>query len=82
MKDSDAARNSISKSGDGAVATRGAQSNQGPLDAFLRSIRLFFTKDMGLLSVAFFYIGKLNVKQEIKHFILNDCCLQVSNIPS
>jgi len=29
----------------------------GPLQAFKRSIMLFFTKDMGLLSVAFFYIG-------------------------
>ncbi|KZS04435.1 Protein unc-93 A [Daphnia magna] len=57
MKDSDAARNSNSKSGDGPMATRGTQLAQGPLDAFLRSIKLFFTKDMGLLSVAFFYIG-------------------------
>lgn len=61
MKDSDAARNSNSKSGDGPVATRGAQLTQGPLDAFLRSIKLFFTKDMGLLSVAFFYIGNSKI---------------------
>ena len=55
MKDSDASRNS--KSEDGVVSAQGAQASQGPLDAFLRSIKLFFTKDMGLLSVAFFYIG-------------------------
>ncbi|XP_046439312.1 UNC93-like protein MFSD11 [Daphnia pulex] len=56
VKDSDASRNTP-KSEDGVVSTRGAQAPQGPLDAFLRSIKLFFTKDMGLLSVAFFYIG-------------------------
>lgn len=61
MKDSDAARNSNSKSGDGPGATRGTQLTQGPLDAFLRSIKLFFTKDMGLLSVAFFYIGNSKI---------------------
>lgn len=27
------------------------------MDAFKSSVRLLFTKDMGLLSVAFFYIG-------------------------
>lgn len=59
MKDSDASRN-IPKSEDGVVSTRGAQAPQGPLDAFLRSIKLFFTKDMGLLSVAFFYIGNFD----------------------
>jgi len=67
MKDSDASRNP-SKSEDGVVSTRGAQASQGPLDAFLRSIKLFFTKDMGLLSVAFFYIGNSN-----EHFHLETC---------
>lgn len=57
MKDSDAGRNSSSKNEDGTITNRRTEVAQGPMDAFLRSIKLFFTKDMGLLSIAFFYIG-------------------------
>jgi hypothetical protein len=72
MKDSDASRNTP-KSEDGVVSTRGAQAPQGPLDAFLRSIKLFFTKDMGLLSVAFFYIGN-----SIEPFHSETCFLKLN----
>lgn len=51
MKDSDPERNT--KNEDGTVN----QTVHGPIEAFQRSIKLFFTKDMGLLSVAFFYMG-------------------------
>lgn len=53
MKDSDPDRST--KNEDGTVN----RVTQGPLEAFKRSIKLFFTKDMGLLSIAFFYIGSL-----------------------
>lgn len=57
MRDSDAARNTNERDEDGALSNRRPGAVQGPLEAFKRSIKLFFTKDMGLLSVAFFYIG-------------------------
>lgn len=62
MKDSDPGRHSNGRSEEGTEGTvvRRAEPTQGPMEAFLRSIKLFFTKDMGLLSVAFFYIGKLS----------------------
>lgn len=61
MKDSDPGRNINAKSEEGTVVNRRTEATQGPMEAFTRSIKLFFTKDMGLLSVAFFYIGKLIV---------------------
>jgi hypothetical protein len=57
MSDSDASRNSASNTEDGAV--RRVENLPGPLDAFKNSIKLFFTKDIGLLSLTFFFMGKL-----------------------
>ena len=55
VRDSDRDVGSTEK-GNGTVKIE-ANVAQGPLDAFKRSVKLFFSKDMGLLSVAFFYIG-------------------------
>lgn len=52
MKDSDSSSDGM------AVNNRRSEATYGPLQAFKRSVRLFFTKDMGLLFVAFFYMGK------------------------
>ena len=53
MSDSDANRNSNTE--DGSV--RRVENLPGPLDAFKNSIKLFFTKDIGLLSLTFFFMG-------------------------
>lgn len=55
MSDSDANRNPASTTEEG-VARR--NDVPGPVDAFKNSIKLFFTKDIGLLSLTFFFMGK------------------------
>ena len=81
MRDSDQGRNaSKDASGDETVVNRRTEVAQGPLEAFQRSIKLFFTKDMGLLSVAFFYIGKLKYLP-FNAVVHNYVYYQVSSIP-
>lgn len=55
MKDGD--RSSSDDEDVGAVQKKVQTAALGPLDALKRSVRLFFSVDMALLSVAFFYIG-------------------------
>lgn len=59
MRDSDAPANKNAELGKAVTVKRSADVNNGPMQAFKRAVSLFFTKDMALLSVAFFYMGNL-----------------------